>query len=140
MDKSEALAQASFDGNLDVVASLLRMGADINAPGPGRDWTPLHAAIENMQTEVVQYLLGAGADPEFACCGMRALHHAIDIEADSAAQANDPWPPEPVLTRMLLEAGADINGAAGDGETPLQWARSHGHVKAAQLLEARGAA
>jgi ankyrin repeat protein len=138
MDKSEALAQASFDGDLNLVASLLRAGADINARG--NCWTPLHAAIENMQAEVVRYLLEAGADPEFACCGMRALHHAIDIEADSAAQANDPWPPEPVVTRMLLEAGADASGADGGGETPLQWARRHNHVKAAELLEARGAA
>ena len=138
MNKSEALAQASFEGNLDLVASLLRSGADVNAPG--RNWNPLHAAIENMEAEVVRYLLESGADPEFECCGIRALHHAIDIEIDSATQANDGEPPEPALTRILLDAGADINGVDEGGVTPLQMARSRGHSKAASLLESRGAA
>lgn len=135
MNKSEMLAQAAFDGDLDLVTSLLQAGVDIDAPG--RNCNPLHAAIENMEVEVVRYLLESGADTEFECYGMKALHHAIEIEIDAATQANKPDPAEPVLTQMLLEAGADINGLDSRGSTPLQMARSRSHSKAVELLESR---
>jgi hypothetical protein len=63
-----------------------------------------------MGTEVMRYLLASGADKEYICSGMRPIHHAIDIEIDAATQSNDSEYPEPKLTKILLDAGANING------------------------------
>ena len=60
---SEALTDAAFNGDLDIMRSLVEDGADVNAVG--RVWNPLHAAIENDQIATVRFLLNAGADPDF---------------------------------------------------------------------------
>ena len=131
----DLFVNAAFDGDLTAVRSFLDAGADINlAP---RWWNALHAAIENMQVEVVQYLLEAGADPDMLCGGIRPLHHAIDVEADTAAQTGEQL--AFVLTPLLIEAGADVNGVDESGRTPLQWALDWGHQSGIELLRSRGA-
>jgi uncharacterized protein len=135
MEHIEALVQACFDGDTAHIHALVRAGIDINASG--RNWNPLHAAIENYQLTVVRYLLAMGADIEVMCCGMRPLHHAIDLEIDSATQANAQEPPEPLLTELLLNAGANPYALDEYGQTPLQQARARGHIKAEHLLVAK---
>jgi len=44
-----------------------------------------------------------------------------------------------VLVELLLAQGADPAHVAGDGTTPLQWARENGHTEIAARLEAAGA-
>ena len=64
-DRQRDFINAAFEGNLPVVQAFLDVGVDINqALLVG--WNALHAAIENMQIEVVKYLLAAGADPNTA--------------------------------------------------------------------------
>ena len=50
---------------------------------------------------------------------MRPLHHAIDLGIDAATQANDSEDPEQMITKILLDAGATINGKDISGKTPL---------------------
>jgi|SRR5215468_2117825 len=138
MSKTEDLVKASFDGRLDLVRSLTEEGANIN--GMGRNWNPLHAAIENWQIDIISYLLTSGADTEYIFLGMRPLHHAIDLEIDAATQANDSEDPEPLITKILLDAGANINGKDHRGRTPLRMAIERGHKKAEKLLRSKGAA
>ena len=137
-NKSRDLTQACFEGRLDLVRSLVESGIDVDEMG--RNWNPLHASIEGMQMEVMRYLLASGADKEYICAGLRPLHHAIDIEIDSATQENESEYPEPTLTEILLDAGANINGEDGEGIMPLQMAKLRGHKKAEKLLQSRGAA
>jgi uncharacterized protein len=134
---ADALAQACFDGDLDTVRSLLASGFDINAMG--RNWTPLHAAIENMHADVVKFLLDAGADPNCRSHNFHPIHHAIDIEIDAATQANATQKPEPVFTELLLIAGADMNAPNSRGQTPLGFAMERWHSRAVEMLRARGA-
>ena len=138
MDINNEMVQASFDGDIEKVRSLIEIGINIDAMG--EIWNPLHAAIENMRIEVVKYLLDEGADLEYICLGMRPLHHSIDIEMDVATQANASECSEPIFTQMLVEAGADFDGLDDEGKTPLQTARERGHKKAEILLQSRGAA
>ena len=44
-----------------------------------------------------------------------------------------------VVTWQLLEQGADVNAAAQNGETPLYWALSNGHLEVSRLLLDNGA-
>lgn len=129
---SNDLVQAAFAGNLILVQKLVQAGADINAMG--KHWNPLHAAIENEQVTIIKYLLANGADIEYDCNGMRPLHHAIDIEIDAATQSNAADFPEPTLTKLLLEQGANPLGKNATGQTALQMAQERNHKKAIAIL------
>ena len=85
-------------------------------------------------------MLASGADIEYLCGGIRPLHHAIDLEIDAATQATILKEPEPVLTKILLDAGANVNGTDDSGMTPLQMAVDRGHKQAQRLLRSKGAA
>jgi hypothetical protein len=55
------LANAAYWGDVDLVADLLRNGADPNRPS-GRGWRPILAAAWSYRVECVRYLLDHGAD------------------------------------------------------------------------------
>lgn len=58
----------------DIVAMLLKCGANVNAKSDG-SWTPLHNACEKASEKVVHLLLKAGADPNARLLnGMTPLH------------------------------------------------------------------
>lgn len=65
--------------------------------------SPLRNAVEQMDVDMVQALLEAGADPNFPSGKTRPLHLADDIE----------------LVRLLVEAGADVNAEDEQGRRPL---------------------
>jgi ankyrin repeat protein len=119
-----------------VVNLLLAAGADVHAKDDsGR--TPLMWTAQRYQgapTEAIaRSLLRAGAavdarDDE----GRTALHYAV------AANPQRPYQkPDLEMVRMLVAAGADPNGPASDGSTPLALARSIGDEPTIALLEAR---
>ena len=115
--------------------NVFEAGADINAVG--RVWNPLHAAIENNQTEIVKYLLLAKADPNCPYNGgFSALHHVIDVEIDGYQQTNAPELPDATLTKLLVEAGADLD-LSYDDQTPLQFAEECHHKYALEFLKGR---
>ena len=89
---------AGENRNLEVAATLLRAGANVNARGEaGR--TPLHrAAANNPDPAVVRLLLEAGAEVNArGTLGRTPLHEAAD------------WNSNPAIVTTLLEAGADAN-------------------------------
>jgi hypothetical protein len=133
----ELLVKAAFNGDNNLVESLIRSGADINAESSYLN--PLHAAIENYQFDTVKLLVQLGADIEYEYLGVTPLQRALDCEIDGAFQMNEPEDPEPVLTKFLLDLGADINRRNSAGEAPLQMAIRREHKKAVGLLIERGA-
>jgi ankyrin repeat protein len=135
--QQEQFVDAAFRGDLPHMTALLASGADLNADG--KYWNALHAAVENMDEATVRFLLTAGADPNRKCNGATPLHHAIDIEIDSVNQRLQRAPraeelPDPVITRLLLEHGANPNVRDSDGETPFEFAQRRGHKHGADLL------
>ena len=70
-----------------------------------------------------------------ACC-LAGVLHAAGPAASVAEAAKDG---DRATVRALLEQGADVNLAEGDGMTALHWAASKGDVEVARLLVARGA-
>ncbi|MFM7109538.1 MAG: acyltransferase family protein [Planctomycetota bacterium] len=99
------------------------MGWNMRHPG-----TPLTGAVVRKENERIAPLLDAGADieqPETRL-KMRPLAWAAMTGNDEAA-------------RLLLERGADPNGATPDGNTPLHAAALAGRSEMAKLLVSKGA-
>lgn len=110
-----ALSFAAELGNLQITELLLRYGADVNirqysltmgrlgdGPQIGTIWTsgrfPLHWAIAKNHLAIVEILLQHRANPNAAnSSGRTALQEAC-------------FKNSPKMAKMLLEAGADVNG------------------------------
>jgi ankyrin repeat protein len=122
---------ASFHGHWRLCKFLLERGADANHPLPDTGETPLHAALCTTQrltrNLVMKVLLAHGANPNCATkedvetggfmrdCrtkGETPLHRAAAFGDEEAIQ-------------ILLDAGAVIDAADMNGETPLSWASWH---------------
>ena len=93
-------AADSPQADAEFLRFLLELGADVNAVGDEYERTPLVAAVSEGDLAKVALLLGAGADARFRSPnGYTALIRGC---------------PAPLaVTRLLLEAGAEV-----DGETP----------------------
>lgn len=129
-DLSIGLVRAVEAGDPAAVSSFLARGADVDAlvyrePATHRATTPLCAAAETGNAELVQLLLAAGADPCLPSVG--AYIEPLHIAAGRGDVA---------ICALLLEAGADPLSAAKHEVTALQLARSSGSCETAKLLQA----
>lgn len=100
--------------------------------GSGTQETSLIRAARLGQADTVQFLLEHGANVSqktTGCCEFDALHITIMQEC-----------PSPEVVKLLLDAGADINGTNEClHATPLSQAAHSGHADIAKLLVERGA-
>ena len=126
-----ALGAAAQAGHADIVAYLLKHGADPNAWGwrdhNSRQWTAVCSAACNSQQRILEMLLKIGGDPKTKLSNGDPL---ITVAARTATK--------PVL-EMLLEGGADLEAPMRGGATPIAVALQHGNLGAARLFLARGA-
>jgi uncharacterized protein len=108
-ERMSVLQVAAMNGHTDVVALLLRRGANINIVDKSGD-TPLNTALLHNKKTVIELLVANGADVRRAgTWGPTPLHNAaINGDADTA--------------RLLLDHGADPNAVDDAGETPLDTA------------------
>jgi ankyrin repeat protein len=121
----EALVAA--DQSVSAVARLIAEGEDVDARDPaGR--TPLFYAAGRSNTELCQYLLDHGAEPNSADeDGETVLMWAAEQKGNRE------------VVKMLIEAGADVNARSLDDGTALMWAVSYGSSDVARVLLAAGA-
>ena len=75
---------------------------------------PLTAAAFNGSTESVAELMKFGADP-----------NALDNDGARARSFTPPAAAMPRLSRLLLQAGVDVNRRYAHGLTALMWAAGH---------------
>ncbi len=108
------------EGHLDAAEALLTLGANQQAAINGA--TPLHAACQIGNNELVKQLIQAGAALNQQC-----LQGGTPLF--SAAQHN-----RVEVARTLLDHGADVHLACQDGATPLYVAAQNGHVEFVKLL------
>ena len=155
------VADAAMRGDGDTVRSLLREGADVNAPR-GDGMTALHWAAMNDDTELISVLIYAGAvvEPTTRLGGYTPLHLASrDGRADAVAALLAAGSRPETLTatgvsavhlaaqsgntdavRALLERGADVDRQDARAErTPLIFATAKGRTAAVETLLASGA-
>ncbi|WP_306604340.1 ankyrin repeat domain-containing protein [Azonexus sp.] len=115
-----ALALAAWRGNLDAAKWLVERGARINAAP--RQWSPLHYAVFAGHTEMVDYLIGLGADIDaLTTNGSSVLMMAV-YEGREA------------MARKLIEQGArrDVKNEWGDGA--MEWAMRNNNLGIARMV------
>ena len=123
------LYQAARVGDLAAVRAAVLAGADVNgvqmrivdfreAPE-----TALFAAAEAGHTEVVRYLLEAGADPDIRCMEDGT---ALTIAAARSGTVE--------VLRLLIDAGADVLGPRPKGLPALGWSSWNGDLESFLLL------
>ncbi len=152
-DRSEAakpLHQATADGDIELMASLISQGADVNAKDEN-GWTPLHHAVAQRGRETIRWLLANGADVGLRNNnGWTPLDFAADQRQKGIAQLLLSQNKETSLftaayvgdveeTTQLVGAGATVNAKDASGLTPLHRATKYGYVKIVELLVAKGA-
>lgn len=161
------LFEASAVGDLERVTALLTEDPDVTVDLVNAfshdGFTPLGLASFFGRSDVAEYLLSKGADPNIASENkMRVLplHSAVagrhagiaktllEHGADVNAAQQDGFAPlhaaaqngQLEMAELLLAYGADVNARNVDGLTPLALALKEGHVEAAELLREHGAA
>ncbi|KAJ1482796.1 ankyrin repeat-containing domain protein, partial [Baffinella frigidus] len=122
-----ALWRASLNGHTEEVRRLLAEGADIEGKGGEDECTPLLAAAQTGNDELVLLLLEKGANVSARDNnGWNSLLHAAHIGREGAVRA-------------LLNYGAVVSEKDDDGWTALHCAASEGHEAVSRLLLAKGA-
>ncbi|KAJ4245039.1 hypothetical protein NW762_014247 [Fusarium torreyae] len=159
-----ALQTAAEQGHTEVVNILLERGANVNAFTTNENMaqgTALQAAVESGQGDIVDILLEHGADPnlgggEFGHPIIAAaskseeeifealLRAKADVNVTGGEYMSTPLIyaamslPQSSL-RLLLDAGADINFVANDGDTALIVTAWNGDTESVQFLLDQGA-
>ena len=146
-DGETVLMTAARGGYLDIVKTLASHGADVNAQEHYKSQTALMWAAAEGHSDVVKFLLDHGADwkvqssmreskiPKLSAAssvtpmsrgGLTALHFS--------AREGDV-----ISAEFMLDAGADMNIADGDGTSPLTVAILNKQYTFAKFLLDRGA-
>ena len=158
-----ALHPASYVGHIEVICSLLKCGANVDARG-AYHMTPLQLASVHGHPSIVQCLLDHGADPNcqdyryrtpLSLAAGQDYVEIVRILLDSDADANfrDVFGRTLIhqacaedfytVSRLLLEHGADPNARDNNGRTPLHLISSppgsSSRLEIAPILLAHGA-
>jgi ankyrin repeat protein len=120
------LINASTQGHLEVVRSLLNRGANVNAKDKN-GCTSLMYAIEDEHTAIVRLLLNKGARANIRTqAGDTPLSMAVYYENLDIA-------------KLLLDHGANVNARNLDGQSALMYAARRGNLQMVKLLLDYGA-
>ncbi|GMH45515.1 hypothetical protein BSKO_13472 [Bryopsis sp. KO-2023] len=127
MELNAKFINATKRDNVEGVEKYLEMGAELNLTTGVAERTVLHIASKTGGTELIEFLIEAGAEVDALTIGRATPLHvaAADNRADAA--------------RLLLENGADIDATTTDGNSPLHWAATQGHPEVAEVLLEYGA-
>ncbi|MEM7553771.1 MAG: ankyrin repeat domain-containing protein [Cyanobacteria bacterium P01_A01_bin.84] len=114
--RAEMLGSAAFGDNVQLVRDFLQQGIDVNGTEKPGEWSALMYAAAKGHIDIVQILLAAGADVNYAAnSGQTALSESVywgHLE----------------IVNLLISAGADINTCEmEDNTTPLMKALSFGN-------------
>jgi ankyrin repeat protein len=107
---------------VEMVALLIKAGADVNADKSLNAITPLHNTVWGDQKKLAELLLDEGAHVNAVCSKqMTPLHYAAIEDSIKVA-------------KLILERGADINARSFDRRTPLHYTTIYNSVQVAKLL------
>jgi ankyrin repeat protein len=124
--KITPLMKAAWDGESEIVETLLAAGAKVNAKSSDTDETALMSAVTKGDPAIVNMLIKAGADVT------PKNKFSFNVFTSAVAAGNEE------IAAILLEAGAKIEEGAS-GLTPLQFAASAGNINMIRFLVKHGA-
>ncbi|WP_207422707.1 ankyrin repeat domain-containing protein [Desertivirga brevis] len=127
--KDLTIYEASAVGKFDSVANIIYYRPDLINTFSDDGFTPLGLACYFGNEEVARYLLLKGAEPNIPS---RNGYNVYPINSSVAANNAD-------ITKILLEAGAEVNVAQSSGVTPLHSAAHYGNIEILILLLEAGA-
>ena len=131
-DRYDAVTIAAVADDATTLRLLLQLGASAKQVTSRYDGTALIAAAHLGHDEVVKLLIGAGAPLDHVNnLGWTALIEAIVL--------GNGGPRHIETLRALVRAGANVNLADRNRESPLRLARSRGFREMIAILEAAGA-
>lgn len=128
-DRYDAVTIASVADDVPTLALLLSLGASAKQVTSRYDGTALIAAAHLGHDEVVRQLIAAGAPLDH----VNNLHWTAAIEA---VVLGDGGPRHQRTLSALVDAGANLQLADRQGNTPLQLAKARGYTAMVKLLEA----
>jgi len=119
---TSSLEQAVTEGRAETIKSLIAQGGDINARNI-RGQSPLHLAVKQGNSDMVQILLESGAEVDIVetDSGCTSLHYAASLGHVD-------------LCESLVRYGANPDAQTARLETPLHLAVSRGHPEVVALL------
>jgi ankyrin repeat protein len=120
------LIEATKKQDAAAVRALLKQRVDVNTTDADGS-TALHWAAQRNSLELVDLLMGAGANASAATRYRVTPLYLASLNGNAA------------VMERLLNAGADANGTAHEGQTMLMTAALAGHADAVRLLLTRGA-
>jgi ankyrin repeat protein len=124
--KITPLIKAAWDGDKEIIKTLLEAGAKVNAKATDSGETALLNAVSRKHMEIVELLLKAGADV--------SAKNRFDFNALTMAVAAN----EQDLAALLLDNGANVETDTST-LTPLMFAANAGNVDMIRFLVKRGA-
>jgi hypothetical protein len=131
-DRYDIVTLAAVANDLPTLKVALALGASAKNVTSRYDGTALIAAAHLGYVEVVRTLIRAGAPLDHINnLGWTALIESIVL--------GDGGPRHTETLRALIEAGANVNLADRNGQTPLALARARGHGAMVMLLQQAGA-
>lgn len=131
-DRYDAVTIAAVADDVPTLALLLSLGASAGLTTSRYDGTALIAAAHLGHDEVVRLLIAARAPLDH----VNNLHWTALIES---IVLGDGGPRHQRVLIALVDAGADLQLADRQGNTPLQLARTRGYTAMAEKLSAAGA-
>ncbi|CAM9281547.1 unnamed protein product, partial [Ectocarpus sp. 13 AM-2016] len=133
------MVHAAVGSSVPSAMLLLRRGArpDPVPSSPDRPFvSALMVAVSSGYEEIARVLIEAGADVNLEMKGPNFSGSSVG-EGERCLHLGTHAPP--AITRMLLEAGADVEAVNPNGRTPLHLAAAEGNCSAARLLLEAGA-
>ena len=139
-------------GKIEIVAELIRRGANVNLRTVD-GWTPLHYALFTGSAATAPALVAGGAELDaFIAAALGDLPALEDLYRRdqlivAATFGTDGWTAlhcaaargQTEVVRWLIERGAAVDASPEDNGTPLHFAAWRGHIDAARALLDHGA-
>jgi ankyrin repeat protein len=119
-------------GDLERVQSLLTQSPDLAAARSDDGYPALHLSVDLNHDNIVTALLKAGCDIDIRSDSKVGLRGGSPLHQSAIRGRNR-------ISRLLIEAGADVNALSDLKTTPLHHAAKAARVRTARLLLERGA-